>query len=426
MNSTIEISPLTRVEGHGRVTVHLDNGRVEKVVLSLFESPRLFEALLVGKSFHEVPEIICRICSLCSTVHRVCSLLAVEKALGIEISEQTRLYRELILYGGHIQSHALHLFCLALPDYLEAQGFADLAAKAPEELKMGLRIKSAGNLIQERVGGRLIHPVTLIPGGMGKPLGEEGLLELKETLEAVLPDAMKTFQFFSTCPSAPSSLPIPRYMAVMSGFAPPLFGERLATSDGTTFYAEAYRERLSEEVCEGTSAKISLLDGEPVTVGALARLNIGTAVSAGASQALLVSRDRIIGSDIRANNLSQAIELIHAVERSLEIIDTLLSAGVKREKPPTITPRKGRGSATIEAPRGTLIHSYGFDRHGLCTDADIITPTAINQAAMERDLLHCARALEGANEEVMRLELEKLVRAYDPCISCAVHIVSTK
>lgn len=425
-NSTIDISPLTRVEGHGRVTVHLENGRVERVELSLFESPRLFEALLIGKSFQEVPEIICRICSLCSTVHRVCSLLALEKALGIEVSEQTRLFRELILYGGHIQSHALHLFCLALPDYFDAQGFVDLATKAPEELKMGLRIKAAGNLIQERVGGRLIHPVTLIPGGMGNPLGSDGLLELKETLKAVVPDTIKAFELFSTLTSTSASLPIPRYMAVRSVQAPPLFGERLATSGGSDFQADDYRERLCEEPCERTNSKMSLLDGEPVIVGALARLNIGTGLSPRASQAFLASEKRIIDADIRANSISQAIELVHAVERSLEIIDSLLSAGVKREEPTTVIPKAGRGNAAIEAPRGVLIHGYEFDGRGFCTAADIITPTVINQAAMERDLNCCARALEGADETEIKRELEKLVRAYDPCISCAVHILPTR
>ncbi|HZV82480.1 MAG TPA: nickel-dependent hydrogenase large subunit, partial [Geobacteraceae bacterium] len=170
MSNVLEISPLTRVEGHGRITVFFAGKKVEKVALSLYESPRLFEALLKGKSYAEVPEIVCRICSLCSTVHRICSLLAIEKALAIQVSEQVRLYRELILYGGHLQSHALHLYCLVLPDHVNATGLAGLAGKAPEELKMGLRIKAAGNLIQETVGGRTIHPVTLIPGGMGKPV----------------------------------------------------------------------------------------------------------------------------------------------------------------------------------------------------------------------------------------------------------------
>lgn len=111
-----------------------------------------------------MPEIICRICSLCSTVHRICALQAIEKSMNAPTSEQTRLFRELILYGGHIQSHAMHLFCLVLPDCFRVAGLSGLADKAPEELKMGLRIKRVGNLIQETVGGRLIHPVTLIPG----------------------------------------------------------------------------------------------------------------------------------------------------------------------------------------------------------------------------------------------------------------------
>ena len=198
MSNVLDIRPLTRVEGHGRITVRFAEGQVEKVDLSLFESPRFFEPLLKGKSYSEVPEIICRICSLCSTVHRIAALQAIEKAMAIPVSDQTRLYRELILYGGHIQSHALHLFCLVLPDCYDVAGLAGLAAKAPEELKRGLRIKGVGNKIQEMVGGRLIHPVTLIPGGMGKPLNRDGLLHLKESLEGILPDVRMACELFGS------------------------------------------------------------------------------------------------------------------------------------------------------------------------------------------------------------------------------------
>lgn len=423
MSSVIDIRPLTRVEGHGRISVFLDGKRVERVQLALTESPRLFEALLVGKDFEEVPAIICRICSLCSSVHRVTSLMAVEKALGIGATEQVQLHRELILNGGHIQSHALHLFCLVLPDHFSADSFADLAAKAPEELKRGLRIKAAGNLIQETVGGRLIHPVTLIPGGMGKPVGHEGLLKLKEALEAILPDVREAFELFSISTSTSSSLSPSSFMAVEPGFAPPLFGERLTTGTGECFPVVEYRTAFREEVSPDTHAKRSRVNGKPVIVGALARLNIGMGLAPQAAAAFAKCRNRIVGADIRANNLAQAVELIHAVERSLEIIDILLDRGFERERPVKITPRKGSGSAACEAPRGLLIHSYSFDGRGLCTAADIITPTAINHLPMERDLLDLARSLEGADEGEMKRELEILVRAYDPCISCAVHIM---
>lgn len=425
MPEHIEISPLTRVEGHGRILVQLAGNRVERVTLALTESPRLFEALLLGKSYQEVPEIICRICSLCSTVHRVVSLLAVEKALGIEVSEQARLHRELILYGGHIQSHALHLFCLVLPDHYGAAGLPGLAASAPEELRMGLRIKAAGNLIQESVGGRLIHPVTLIPGGMGKPVSKEGLVRLKETLENVLPDAVNAAALFATFSSAPASVPLapPLFMAVRAGSAPPLFGEELQIGPERSVPVVAYRETLGERVVAYSNAKTSLVEGEPVTVGALARLNLGFPLSPKAMEAFRGCRELVVARDILANNLAQAVELIHALERSLEIVGALLDADFARERPAPAAPRKGAGCAALEAPRGTLIHSYGFDGRGLCTSADVVTPTAINQAAMERDLLALARSMEGSKQQEMTSALERLVRAYDPCISCAVHLV---
>ncbi len=212
-------------------------------------------------------------------------------------------------------------------------------------------------------------------------------------------------------------------MAVEPGSSPPLFGERLVTGDGTSFPIDDYRTVLQEEVATDTHAKRSSVNGRPVTVGALARLNLGMELAPRAAAAFASCRDRIVGADIRANNLAQAVELMHAVERSLEIIATLLDACHKRERPQSIPPREASGSAVVEAPRGVLIHSYRFDGRGRCTSADIITPTAINHAAMECDLLALARSLEGANEEEMKLQLEMLVRAYDPCISCAVHVV---
>ncbi len=422
MSSVIEISPLTRVEGHGRIFVYLDGKRVERVQLALTESPRLFEALLLGKSYHEVPEIVCRICSLCSTVHRVVSLQAVEKALGIEVSEQVRLYRELILYGGHIQSHALHLFCLVLPDHFGASGLPELAAKAPWELKMGLRIKAAGNLVQETVGGRLIHPVTLIPGGMGKPVRTEGLLNLRDSLASVLSDACQAYELFRSFSPESDNPPGHGFMAVQGVSVPALFGETLVTGMNRSFPVEEYREALGERVTDHSYAKNSLINGKPVIVGALARLNLGMSLSPKGAEAFRDSRDQIMQKDVYANNLAQAVELIHAVEHALEIVDTLIASGFRRERPLEAMPRKGSGVSAIEAPRGVLIHSYSFDDRGLCCAADIITPTAINQAAMEQDLLALARSMEGTEEQEMTSALERLVRAYDPCISCAVHV----
>ncbi len=267
------------------------------------------------------------------------SLQAVEKALGIEVSDQVRLHRELCLYGGHIQSHALHLFCLVLPDQYGATGLPGLAAKAPEELRMGLWIKAVGNLVQETVGGRLIHPVTLIPGGMGKPVGREGLLRLREMLQSILPDVRQAVELFRSFPPRSERLATPRFMAVRSDAAPPFFGEVLSLGPTWSIPVEAYQETLGERVIAHSNAKASSAE-DPFTVGALA-LNLGLSLSPGGAEALRDSRDLIAGRDIHANNLAQAIELVHASERSLQIVEALLDAGFAREKLPRFLPRRG-------------------------------------------------------------------------------------
>jgi len=422
MSSVLDISPLTRVEGHGRISVYLDGQRVEGVRLVLAESPRLFETLLLGKDYREVPEIICRICSICSTVHRVVSLLAIEKALDVGVSEQVRLYRELIVNGGHIQSHALHLYCLVLPDMLGVNGFAEMAAKAPEELQMGLRIKAVGNLIQETVGGRLIHPVTLIPGGMGKPVNKSKLLKIREALVDILPEAWKTYRLFKSAHKG-GELPCPVFMAVRAEGSPTFFGERLFIGQDWSAPIEQYREILNEQAVASSNAKKTAIKGNPVTVGALARLNLGLSLSAKAQQALLESADQIMNRNILSNNLAQAIELVHTVEHSLEIVETLLASNFERVSLPRITPFRSSGSAAIEAPRGTLIHSYAFDDQGRCSGADIVTPTVINQAAMQDDLLALAQSMGGGDAQALAFALERLARTYDPCISCAVHLI---
>lgn len=422
MTAVIDIHPLTRVEGHGRVEVHMAGRSVERIELSLYESPRLFEGLLLGKKYQEIPEIICRICSICSTVHRITALLAVEKALDIEVGEQARLHRELIVNGGHIQSHALHLFCLVLPDCCGVSGFAELARTAPELLAQGLKIKAAGNLIQEQVGGRLIHPVTLIPGGMGKPLNQEEAERLRDALEEVLPHAISVFRMMVSAGTETAPLPDPGFLALDPAESPPLFGSRLRLPRGKVIDVADYREFVRERCSDESNAKWSSIDGEEMTVGAAARLSQGFKLSPKACLALMECGTRLREMGIWGNFLAQAIELIHSIETSLAILDQLISCDLKREAPHPAPRLHGSGSAAMEAPRGVLLHSYSFDEAGRCSAADIITPTAINQAAMKRDLLALARHLEGEDEETITQRLEILVRAYDPCISCAVHL----
>lgn len=419
MGNVLKISPLTRVEGHGTVHVYFADGRFDRLELSFGEAPRLFEALLVGKSYDELPEIICRICSICSTVHRVTAITAIERAFGVEVTPQTDLHRELIVTGGQIESHSLHLFCLVLPDYYGLRGFADLATVAPDLLNAGLRLKAAGNLIQEMVGGRLIHPANLLVGGLGKPLTTEGLHRLRAVLQEVTPLAADAVERFASPLLSELPLPSPLFMAVANKTS--YIGDEILCGNGSSFPVVDYPNRLAETMAPHSNAKQCAFSGEFPTVGALSRLNLGARLGAGATAALTGYREKLFGAGIVANTLAQAVELLAAVERALEIIELLLSDTATDCTPAAITPRQGSGTAAMEAPRGTLIHHFAFDSRGICTETDVITPTAINQGAMERDLGLMARSLEGVDRQELGRQLEMLVRAYDPCISCAVH-----
>jgi sulfhydrogenase subunit alpha len=420
MPSVVEINPITRVEGHGRVRVRLDGNRVEGVELCLTESPRLFEALLLGKSYLEVPEIICRICSLCSTIHKVTALEAVEKALGIEVSAVTRLTRELIACGGMLQDHALHLYCLLLPDVVGVRGVAELARQTPELLQAGLEIKRVGNLIQETVGGRLIHPVNICVGGLGHRMGRDALMMLRDQLLSIQDLCRDTVELYTPFFHFPP-LPEARYMAVK--MPPGSVSGELITGLRQDFPVARYDDYITETVLTYSHAKYATVLGEEPTVGALARLNVWASLGREAEGALAKVRGELIGQDIRGNSLAQAVELCQAAERSLEVIAELLELGPDAQGNLEVAARAGRGAAACEAPRGVLIHSYGFDDSGICNFADVITPTSLNQGALARDLLALARAMEGADPETMKGSLERLIRCYDPCISCSVHLV---
>lgn len=410
MNSLSKIDILTRVEGHGSVELVRDGGRVVDARLHLSESPRLFEALLVGRRFDEIPDIACRICSICTTVHKVAALQAVEQALAVDISRQTGLLRELAVQGGQIESHALHIFCLALPDYLGVNGIQGLATVDPEKLRMGLRIKKLGNLIQEIVGGRAIHPFNLIVGGVGAVPGSERLQHLKDQLAKVRDDVTASMSYILTLNDVLPPLSMPPACAVSGG--PPLFGNRLVTST-ETIAADSAAAWLDEQVEAHTNAKVSRFGGKaPFLVGPLARLTLAMPAA---------YAHYFTDTSIRSAMRARVIELQLAVERAQVLVDQLLNDGLKKEPPAFAIAAQGEGTSVMEAPRGVLLHSYRFDNRGVCCAADIITPTAINQGAIAASLKELIVSMDGAEYEQIRATAEIMVRCYDPCISCAVH-----
>ncbi len=428
MHKSIVIDHISRVEGHGGITVKIKDGEVTDVNMDIFEGPRFFEPLVVGRSYDEVAPILMRICAICSAAHTAASLMAVEDAFGIEVSAQTRLLRELLVQGGNIESHALHLFCLAIPDFLGYPSAIALASDHLQEVKMGLELKKLGNTIQEMIGGRAIHPVNAVVGGFGKLPGNDDLRALKEQLKRGLEQSLAGLDLVCSL-QIPDFCTSPNLFAALSsnGAGYSLFGDKIRLSSGDSRAINRYTEICNESVVAHSHAKQSLFENKPFAVGALARIALnGTKVSGQAAKAADKSGLNTHSDNMLYNNVAQAVEITYSIERSIEIIDELLSIGIREERPVDVRPRAGTGTGAVEAPRGTLYHSYSFDEMGRLTRADVITPTAQNLANIEKDLRASVKNLIDEPGDSLNLKLEMVVRAYDPCISCAVHLLEVR
>lgn len=425
MNKSIKIGHLCRVEGHGGITLDIKDGKIVKVEADIFEGSRFFEPMIIGRYYNEITPILSRICAICSAVHTITSLEAVENAFNVRVTPQTHLLRDLLLQGGNIESHALHLFCLAVPDYLGYTGAVTLAADKPELVRMGLDLKKLGNIIQEAIGGRAVHPVNAIIGGFGRLPEKELLLELKKQLEKGLKQAVDTIDIMATLkvPDFTESMTIYAALGSMNSKYS-LFGDKIILSTGDSVDVSKYKEVCNEKVVLYSHAKHSLFKRKPFMVGALARIMLnGHKLTGEAKKAIEKLGLNLPSQNILYNNLAQAIEIVYDIERSLEIIEQLLRYGIKDEKPVRVKVKAGIGTAACEAPRGMLFHSYIFDSKGRVTGADVITPTAQNLANMEKDFKASAERLINESKESLSEKLEMVARAYDPCISCSVHLI---
>jgi sulfhydrogenase subunit alpha len=426
--STITIEHLARVEGHGGITVELQGDTVADVRFDVFEGARLLEPLLRGKRYDEVAPIVSRICSICSAAHTLTSLKATEDAFGIRVSPQTEFLRELLFRGESIESHALHIFMLAAPDYLNYPSAIALAADKPAAVMLGLRLKKLGNLIQETVGGRAVHPVNPVLGGFGKPPSLDQLIALRSGLLQAAADSDAVIDLMAGLPAADFCHSETNYAALRSPNLDSYYrgDEVMVVSGGNRAIVRApdYRSLTNETTVAHSHAKHSSFRGNPFMVGSLARLTVNPRRLTG-KLAVAMKRLKLAlpADNPMDNNKAQALELVNDVERSLEIIEQLLREGVKDERAMPVQPRAGTGTAITEAPRGLLIHSYTYDEEGRIVSADVITPTALNAASME---LHFRRAVEQCaerDEAVISRRLQMIARAYDPCISCSVHLV---
>jgi sulfhydrogenase subunit alpha len=427
-NVTIDVKDVTRVEGHGNIAVNVKDGEITHLELAIVESPRFFEAFLRGRRWYEAPHITCRICGICSVGHTSASVQAVEAATGIEITEQTRTLRRLLLNGEELQSHYLHVLFLAVPDYMGVGSVFPLAATHPEVVKMALRLKRLANDICGVLAGRHIHPIASHVGGFTHFAKPEALIDLKRRLEESRRDLATIAELYATFP-VPDFERETEYVSLKhpenSEYA---FydGKIVSTLQPEPTAVADYRKRVIEEVVQHSTAKHCSSPNSPqYAVGALARFNNNSAqLHPEAKKVADKLGLKAVCANPFHNNTAQLIECVHCTEDSIEIIDELLTRGIK-EEPPVQPARFGKGAGSTDVPRGILFHEYEIDDDGIITGANLIIPTGQNYANIEADMRALVPIMleQEKTKEEMKLMLEMLVRAYDPCISCSAHFL---
>ncbi|MGE0535624.1 MAG: Ni/Fe hydrogenase subunit alpha [Pirellulales bacterium] len=422
---TIRIEALTRVEGEGALHLQLRNGNIEQVRLNIYEPPRLFEAFLRGRELEDVPDITARICGICPVAYQMSAVHALEAALGVSLPDELRALRRLMYCGEWIESHALHVHMLHAPDFLGLDSALSMVADYPEEFRRGLEIRKIGNQLLEVLGGRAIHPVNAAVGGFYRAPRSDELAPLVPNFERGLQLAIDATRWMAgfdfppfTCDYDFVALAHPDEYAMCAG--------KIVSNDGLNIAAADFEQTFHEQhVAHSTALQCVRRDtGRTYLLGPLSRVNLNR-------QQLLPTARRLadeVGLEDPCLNIFKSIvarniEIVHAYEESLAILKTYRqpkSARVPYQR------QAGEGAAATEAPRGLLYHRYRVDDQGLVAAANIVPPTSQNQSQIEHDLAHYLPAIADSTDAEIARACERLVRSYDPCISCSAHFLKTK
>jgi coenzyme F420-reducing hydrogenase alpha subunit len=417
----VNVDYISRVEGQGAIDLLVSGGgELRDVKVRAYEPPRFFEALMVGRKYHEVMELAARICGICPVSHEVSALRAVEAAIGLEVSEATRRMRKLLAMSAVISSHALSIYFLTLPDYLGAGDMLEAAKEHGALLKRGLALKKLGNDLTELIGGRSVHPVTAVVGRFTNMVTRAEADAMRRRFEEAKDDALETVSLLG-------SLEIPKFSRECEHIALSqpdeyAFNEGFLTSTrGIHAPQREYRKYIEEKQVRNSTGKHSAVRGRSsFLVGPLARVNLNfDRLSPDARKAARSAGFRAPSFNPFHSPMARALEIVHCIDECAELLDTMPYS----EKEQTINVKAGEGYAITEAPRGINYHNYALDRNGVVTRADIVPPTCQNYANMEMDLWKFVPELLDLPDEEIAHRCEMLIRAYDPCISCSVHSI---
>jgi len=451
MAQTIVISPVTRIEGHAKITIQLDDeGRVAQSLFHV-EQFRGFEKFSEGRLFYEMPQITPRTCGICPVSHHLASTKACDKIAGTAPTPTAHKLRELMHMGQIAQSHGMHFFELAGPDLIlgfdadpKIRNVAGVIEANPDLAVKAVRLRAFGQEIIRRLGGRRVHPVFGVPGGVNRPLAPADRDWMLSELDAHLATAQVGLQLFKDWADQNQSLigEFAVFPSAYMGLVQPdgaleLYeGQlRLVDRDGQLmelFDPCDYLSYIGEHVEPFSYLKAPFYRrlGYPAgvyRVGSLGRLNAATHISTPlAQEEMKVWKGLNGGKPVEATlyyHYARLIELVYALERVRELLDEPDILGLELVNPGgDLT---GEGVGCLEAPRGTLFHHYWTDDRGVVTRVNLIVATGHNAWAMNHAVNEVAkRYVDGTRlTEGMLNRVEAAIRAHDPCLSCSTHAV---
>jgi coenzyme F420-reducing hydrogenase alpha subunit len=419
---TIRTDYLARVEGEGAMIVRIAGGVVEDVKLNIYEPPRFFEAFLRGRAFTEAPDITARICGICPVAYQMSACRAMEQACGVEVGGQLRALRRLLYCGEWIESHALHVYMLHLPDFLGYESAIELARDHGETVARALELKKIGNELMAVVGGREVHPVNVKVGGWYRAPRKRELRPLVEKLERAREIALETVKLTA-------GLDFPDYeqdyelVALDEPGEYPIDRGRIVSNRALDIAVAEYEEHFVEEHVEWSNALHSrVIERGSYLCGPLARFALA------ADRLSPVAAEAARGAGLAATERNpfrsivvRSVELVYAADEALRLI-------AEYEEPDApaveVEPRAGVGHGCTEAPRGILYHRYELAADGSIVEAKIVPPTSQNQRTIEDDLRGVVERSLDVPDHELALLCEQTIRNYDPCISCATHFLT--
>jgi coenzyme F420-reducing hydrogenase alpha subunit len=421
----IDVHHVTRVEGHGNIKVDVKNGELKECKLEIVEAPRFFEAMLKGRHFDEAALITSRICGICSMGHQMASLRATEDAFGIQISEQERKLRYLANCGEFFESHVLHIYFLAVPDFAGAKSVFPLVKTHKDVVVQALKLKKLGHEIGNMIAGRLIHSMATNVKAMTMVPSDETLEQIIERLQDAKEELKKGAQVLAgfTLPEFERET---EYISLYNPGSYPFLEGNIYSSDAGEVSYKDYRKVTNEYLVPHSTAKRAKYNRPSYMVGALARFN---------NNARWLSDDAgAIADDLGLKapsynpylvTVAQFVELVHIADESIRTAKELLEMDRKIEDR-SFPLKAGTGVGAVEVPRGILFHEYQYNDQGYMEKANCIIPTAQNLQNIEDDMKSLVPTILDKPKDDITLSLEMLVRAYDPCISCSAHLLEVE